>query len=274
MKPAVFFLLLLIAAGCAPRIYNQAAWREVPVTVDGDPAEYELFNFYSAESGIAYTLTNDLKNLYFCFKIEDPRVQQEVMKYGLEIYIDTTKKATQYRGIRYPLPSRIGSRGRGELFSDDQLPTADRPDIRNLHKRFLEDQNIVEFRNLKGVSGVHQLKNKTGIKLSLNWDSTNAMIYEGIVPLERFYHSPLRPADSLQVFTLTVNIRSLGPVPPNGGRSGIRGTGISVGGGFGGGFGGGMGLGGGVMVGGPRSGMNGPVNQKSGFSNQFRLAVQ
>lgn len=256
-------------------MYNQLGWQTDPVQTDGTSSEYPVMRFYNRDIKLAYNLSNDNKNLYFCFKIEDQALQQRILRAGLEIYLDSTAKPVKRSGIVFPLPAVMRERYIRERQGqkNDDLPEQGQPDKNIKRQKYLSDHKSMELRHLGKFNGVYPIEGKTPVKLSLNWDASDALIYEGVVPLELFYHAPLRGADSLRTLNFTVSIKPLLTVgDPNmvRNRPAVS-VGMGTGTGFGGGFGSPMGAGVGVTIGGPRSGMG--QQDANSFTVPFKFAV-
>src|SRR3989344_7446144 len=100
--------ILVTAASCTPKVAETIALQKTEVVVDGKANEYGTFRYYNSEAKMFYALSNDTENLYLCLKVNDETMQQQIMMAGMEVWIDTTKKAKEKIGILYPVAAKRG----------------------------------------------------------------------------------------------------------------------------------------------------------------------
>jgi len=266
-----YILAGMILTACSPKIADKISWQSNPVIIDGKAVEYQHMRNYINETKMVYSLSNNSKNLYLCLKTSDEIMQRKIIRAGMEIWIDTTTKAKKQIGILYPLPNSH-KMNLGEM----QVPVNNErkmPDITKMKQMFTLEQTSMQLVGFKhNISGLRHLEDNSGIKVKLNWDSTNTMIYEVVVPLKTFYSEPVSNSDSTKSFNLTIEVNGIAmPKMPLGDRPG---GGDDPGGGMQGG-----GMQGGGMQGGPPHGSNSMGNmstmtEKNTFTKKFRLAVK
>lgn len=272
--PTALTMLILLLTACSPKIADKLAWQSNPVTIDGLAPEYQNFRYYDASSKIFYSFSNDRTNLYICLKTSDNAMQMKIMKAGMEIWIDTTSKAKKQTGILFPLADITKTNFGGaqpQMNNEGQ-----KPDISRIKQNFFLAQTYMQLIGFKkATNGLSRLEDKSGIKVRMNWDSTNTLIYESIVPLKTFYRESLSDSDSNKIFTLTINVNGIEmPGMLKGGHPGGEGPGGEMGG-----QGGGRMPGGGGRQGGPPHGGSGmetknAMTGKNVFSKNFRLEVK
>jgi hypothetical protein len=263
----------MILTACSPKIADKISWQSKPVIIDGRAIEYQNMRNYINETKMAYSLSNNRKNLYLCLKTSDENMQRKIIRAGMEIWIDTTTKAKKQIGILYPL-ANIHKTNLGEF----QVPMNNErkmPDITKIKQKFALEQTSMELIGFKhNISGLMNIEDKSGIKVKLNWDSTNTMIYEIVVPLKTFYRETISNSDSTKSFILTIDVNGIampkmqqGDRPGGGDGPGSDGPG-----------GGGMQDGGGMQGAPPRGsdsmGNMGTIFEKNTFTKKFRLAVK
>jgi hypothetical protein len=76
------------------------------------------YNFFK-KGKLWYVLSNDNDNIYVDLKIEDPAVQNRILKEGLTVWINMDGKQVKKMGVRYPIGSEnSGGRSRSGLQED------------------------------------------------------------------------------------------------------------------------------------------------------------
>jgi len=171
---------------------------------------------------------------------------------GINIWFDTLAKKNKATGILFPVPDKS---------ADDFQPTPGSGDgnkrgysLDAIKKKFLQTANQMQLTGFR--SGIPDFlaasENETGIKVSINWDVNNIMIYEAVIPFNTFYKDKLVARDSTKNFDFSMTIMGF-PAP----EKTDDGSGNASGGVPGGGTGGGMGGMGGNSGMGGRGGMGG-----------------
>jgi|GEM_PF-561434 len=75
------------------------------VVADGFNKEWDAhLPNYDKTTGINYSIANDAKNLYFIIRVTDVATQKQIMKNGLEVWINKEGKKKKTTGISFPLP--------------------------------------------------------------------------------------------------------------------------------------------------------------------------
>jgi hypothetical protein len=275
-----FVLFGLILTACSPKISDKITWQSIPVIIDGQASEYPGKLYYSSKTKMTYSLSNDKANLYLCFKITDEIMQLKIINAGMEIWLDTTSKAKEQFGILFPCASS------NKMNMDGTRPSINtegqKPDVSKMKQDFFLCQTVMQLKGFKYTTkGVRPLEDVSGIKVKINWDSFNIMIYEAVIPFKTFYKESLSAFDSTKTFALTINVNAIQmPNMPRGGGPGGEGMpggggGMPEGGGM---FGGGGEPGGGGIHRNP-SDDNGMRNtsvmfEKSTFNKKFRLEIK
>ncbi|HXC06807.1 MAG TPA: hypothetical protein VNZ86_18745 [Bacteroidia bacterium] len=275
IKLLAALILPLLISSCKSELYH-SGWQSNVVVADGNPQEWEIpLRFYDGKSKLAYTISNDLENLYICIRMTEDASQVKVMKAGMQIWIDTTGGNKQTTGILFPQrppeSSDAGSRSSGSESDGGERRKSNEgggesgnrsggnrsPNMAKMRSSFQKDYKEMMLTGFKAPArGSVPLHNDLGIQLGINWDankydSSYIMIYEAIIPFRTFYHNKLSSADSLRNIGITIQVNALSrPASPGGshGGGGNRGGGGGMGGG--GMRGGGMGGGGGGHRGG------------------------
>ena len=193
---------LVLAAGCSKTIYP-SAWQPTPVTTDGKIDDWTLpLPYYDTDTRLNYTITNDDKNLYICFRTADVQAQMKLLKAGFTLWIDTKGKKNQLTGIRYPLPQSLLP-DHGENLSTSS-PRGEKRDMSKVGQRLLASQKQMELIGFKNTAnggnpnGMTFLRTNEGIAVAMNADSTGELVYEATIPFKTF----LKEAPSQQLTPL------------------------------------------------------------------------
>ncbi|MCX6257950.1 MAG: hypothetical protein NTW49_08675 [Bacteroidia bacterium] len=276
---------MTILAACSPKIADKILWQAKPVIIDGKASEYPDMRYYSTETKMFYTLSNDGTNLYLCFRINDESMQMKIMNAGMEVWIDTLAKSKEQIGILFPLAD-------GEKMNMKELrpPVSNeriKPDRSFMEKSFLLKQNLMQMVGFKNIANdLIPIDDQSGINVKIDWDNENSMIYEAMIPFSAFYKESVSAIDTSKIFTLSININSIQmpETPQDGGQAGGRppqdGGPVGQGGPGGAPPSGGGNLGGGRQLGNmPRMDNEQMKNmtsmfEKSTFIMHFKLAIQ
>ncbi len=253
---------------CSPNVVERITWLEPEVDTSGFPGNYVGTRLqYHGLAKMGYVLSNDSDNLYLCLRIPDEHIQMQIMLAGMSICVDSGKKAFHERGIAFPLPGELGKK-------HPQPGVAEQKDKTTRRKEFLLQQGEFEIWGFnESGSGRMRRSDTSGIKVRMEWDSLDVLVYEAVIPLSEIYHSTGTSLDTNAVFNLGVIINELAlpSGPPGGGpgREGMPGGGMPGGGMPGGGMPGGGRPGGGM----PGGGMPGAdLTEKKSFQYVFKLS--
>jgi hypothetical protein len=279
MKPHYFLILALalLAAGCTGLTELPMYWGNNAASPDIKPTGYH------AESKTGWMSYNDSSHVYFAFSYFDPRIQSQILRSGMTVFIDTTGKMKEGCFVRFPMIKREMITGaQPSLQPRTRQGTPSRGE-RSGTEMVLDQAQGFELQWQKGddVIQVNPSMEKTDFKTSIGLDSTNALNMVIGVPLKminpnglqsldkmviglRFGQSPVGPGQGGQRQEMSggnqqqvISGSSAGTGGGGGGRGG-RGGGR---GGSGGGGGGGGSAGGGNprMSAGPQGMDNGPL---------------
>lgn len=250
-KCAAIILILCLAA-CSPQIVYQSNWQSTPVVADGVANEWKIpLRFYDPQTKLNYTISNDNDNLYVCIRATDVQSQVKIMRTGIQIWIDTTGRNKKQVGILFPLPGSSANddyknkkhNSQGKSSDDEGQPSA------SMHKAFLAQATEMQLTGFKApMGGMTPLVNNDGIRLGMNWDTSDILIFEAIIPFKTFctVNSAIAKTISLGIFLNAAEGESGAGNHGGGGGHGSEGSeGMGGGGMYGGGGGGGMHGGGG-----------------------------
>lgn len=198
-------------------------------TLDGMPTEWPQERFtIDKTDGLSYAFDNDANNLYVIISVSDIPEQMKMMRMSMKMFIDLKGKKKENMGIEFPVkkdPTQQsfsgGDRNGGERPED---PGAERRgfDIQAMRQRMalnLISMKIFGFEGLDDPKEIGLAMFNT-VNLSYNWDSTNTLHIEYLIPL-----SMIAEPNSLENKTISIGWKVLGVEVPSGGGSGAPGGG-------------------------------------------------
>lgn len=191
----VLFLLLTPVLWCKDMDLN-SLWRKAEIMVDGKEAEWSGSIYYLEEQKIGIGLQNDSANLYIIIKATDRNTQLQIMRTGLTIWFDATRKDKKSVGIHYP----IGMQEYGIPEVKTNPNTEFATEQQNLFTEMLKEIEVLGPE--KNDRNRMARANSFGIEVSLN-DTLGVMIYELKIPLrstnERPYAISSNPGDIISL---------------------------------------------------------------------------
>jgi hypothetical protein len=272
MKKSILFSIgaacLVMLGGCSKDLAPQSHYQITPVVADGQMDDWSKpLRFVNPQHTLSFNITTDNKNIYICVTTKDDRMQNRILKAGMDVFFDP--KGAQNHTIDLSFPESNSEPPSG---ATDTNPFAAKQALAGAATTF----NTSGFLNIE--NGQFGLGDKTThIQLALAFSSDSSLVYEAIVPLYTVLKS-----GGLDNKTLKKNFSIgivVGHMPDriaanrgNGGGGGMRprmGFGMGMGG-MGGGVGMGMGGGGGGR-GGNRGGNNAQQKDESDWYT-FRFA--
>ncbi|MBS1646756.1 MAG: hypothetical protein JST67_05405 [Bacteroidetes bacterium] len=262
IKILAFLASLLFVFACAPKALYRAGWQKTPVTADGNASEWAVpLRFYDSDTKLNYTLSNDNKNIYLCVRVVDELSQEKIMHSGLNIWIDTLAKKTRRSGILFPVPDKANEEATQNTVHPNKKNSSYNDEVKEKFLNQVNQMQLIGFK--KNIPDYLAADNEYGLRVSINWDKNNIMIYEAVIPFNTFYKPALEPKDSIKNFDFAITIH--GFTAPKKEDDNSSNANNSMGsGGMGGGMGGnGMGMG---SMGGGNGRMNtmrGPASESN-----------
>ena len=235
----IFVFFIFSFSSCSHEILS-GALQTTPVKVDAKLNDWEIpLRFFDNGTKINYSITNDLQNLYICMRITDAQIQTKIIHAGMEVWIDTTGKKKKNIGISFPISTgekiKYGDRATSNTTG---LESADKRDRAKMQATFLSSNKDMQLKGFQPpLNGFMHLNNDSGVNVSMNWDSTNTLIYEAKIAFKTFYKEKLTSADSakflgigivlngMQVITPTTRGSAGQGMNPAGGMTGVGGMG-------------------------------------------------
>jgi len=109
MKNTSIILALLLCTNAYSQKKNESVstWN----SHGGDDSEIPADSYnYFKKGKIYYYISNDNENIYLSVKVEDPEIQNKILKQGMIIWVNPDGKQLQRTGIRYPVGSQVKGR--------------------------------------------------------------------------------------------------------------------------------------------------------------------
>ena len=266
-----FAVVILLSIGCSrtPRLDSQ--WQATSIQVDGADADWGDRRYVLETLNVTVAVSNDSNYLYLCVVTSDRSVQMQVVRRGIELWLDPKGGSKSYFGVRVPgvefeglRPSMGESGGQGNPGGRRRRGGGDgtgaggpSPERLAQWLKSLEGPREIHILDAPHDEGWRTTPGASDpVQARLGFDQ-GRLVYEARVPLQYRGYPPL----SLDGH-VGLGLRLPAPERPPGGRSNPRGDfgGGRGGGGFGGPGGGGRGGGGrmgGERMGGGRGGMPG-----------------
>jgi len=172
---------LLIFFGCGEATI-QSSWRNQQLTIDGSDNDWGSSLLLFEKEKIAVGIANDDMNLYLCIKCMDRQLQQQIVRIGLTIWVDSSGSDNKIFGIHFPVGIQPGDMPRRleERVEDENGDEPSRESQHDLFRRMYEmevmgGENMVleKFQNL----------HPSGMQLAIS-DSTGPIIYELKIPFQ------------------------------------------------------------------------------------------
>jgi hypothetical protein len=283
----MFIVSAIVFASCSPTNYPVGKYQSEAIIADGNASDWGLPLRFGNETGsLQYSITNDRDNIYVSVASNDQATQMKMLRAGLKIYIDTKGKKSTDMGLVYP-------------FKEQEVMTNRRMENRNTSPTAMKQKMILDadifsttgFINME--NRIYDLKDTSHIKIGMNYDTYNNLVFEAIIPLKYVLATPITnsKAPSISVGIIVNNMGGMGNRQPASmvGMNRAEGAGMNNGmggmrnGGMGGAMGSGMrgsgmrgGGGAGMSRGGANMRSNGGYNNSGPITNwyQFKLAYQ
>jgi hypothetical protein len=208
------------------------------------------------ESNIAYAIDNDSHNLYLALKVSNRGEQVKISRMGMKLFLDMKGKKKETRGIEFPVKGENGGFRMENTGGNQNDQQENRQDAARMKAMFRLSAVTMKLFGFEGQADEQGLVREGSANIAFNWDSTNSLGIEYIIPLALFHED----MNDLNQRTISIGWKINGMD-----ASSFSGNNNNFGGGEGGGgFRGGRGGGGGG--GGFRSGR---TESNSGGNQQF-----
>jgi hypothetical protein len=195
----VFILLSGYLFSHSQNLVSAARWATDPVIVDGIANEWaNPLNFYDLKTRLMFGIANDSTALYLVFQNPDEGAQSKLFRCGMKVTI-AVKKFKRKATLHYPLPQS------GE---EDAGPNHD-ANIELMKNNFRMQSIMMVAEGFALHNGMLPVSDSSVIKPAINWNESNNMIYELIIPFTEIYGSNFSATDLANELTLHVEINAM-----------------------------------------------------------------
>jgi hypothetical protein len=223
MKRFVVLLSVIISTNLSAQKgkFYINSWHQSSANKMNIPSEkYSYFD----KGKLFYYLSNDNENVYVDIKVDEPSVQNRILKEGLTIWINMDRKLTKKMGVRFPIGSEYasdhkkGSLHEGEINPDGSLVTP------------LTMANTIELVGFKGEdSRRFPSDNADTFRGSVRYDSKGTLHYNLTMPIDKLPLRNSKDGNGAMPFILGIeygappvysdNRLTMAPPPPYGSAS-------------------------------------------------------
>jgi len=154
---------------------------------------------YFEKGKLYYYLSNDNDNIYIDVKIEDPGVQNRILKQGLIVWINMDSKLAKKMGIRFPIGSQY-SGGRNEPNMPDVKINADGSIVTPLS--LANTIELISFTNEEARR--FPADNSDNFRGSVKYDNEGTLQYKMLIPIAKLPVRNSKDGDGAMPFTFGV----------------------------------------------------------------------
>lgn len=185
--------LMLISFSMASMAATDVLQFKTGVEIDGINKEWTSpLPKSNKKTGITYSVTNDLKNIFLIARISDEKIIRQVLKNGFEIWVDLEGKKNRTTGISYPVPVKkvidIAA-----IITNTQTEEKKEVVKEPLKKGPLTEKNL----KLTGflIENGEQPVAGCEVKVAAIIDDEGVLVYEFALPFNTFYKESLDQDD-------------------------------------------------------------------------------
>jgi hypothetical protein len=286
----------LLLSNCSPKEFALGKYQGTSIKADGDASDWGLPLRFGDETGsLQYAVTNDENNIYVSVASNEKTTQMRMLRAGIKICIDPKGNKSTDMCLNYPFtdPMDMPKTGRNEFArNENSRRDSKNADPTAMRQKMMMDADMFSTTGFINMENrVYDLRDTSIIKVGMNFDIYNNLIFEAIIPIKQITNTTI-PSKKTPSISVGIIVNSMGGgagqkpggngggFESNGMGGGMRGGGMG-GGMRGGGMGGGMrggGMGGGMRGGGMGGGMRGSYanDNSKPITNwyQFKLATQ
>ena len=198
---SLFLGLAILINGCT----NQKAASYTPLSanqdnfvIDGDVANHQ--NFKNANiQGLQYDVQSNAQYLYISVKVTSKVIQDQILRYGMGVHVDTTGKQKNYMGISFPLA--LNEEMEAQLTKMSQTTTLEKAYV-NIANEFEMIGFAPEPLKATNLSSQH-------FKAALGFDEVNNIICEYQIPWKAIYQNRALNATEKLMIRLQVNDKAI-----------------------------------------------------------------
>lgn len=206
MKTTILSIALLIFSMSIVRAQEDVSaskWQATQIVVDGNDDEWSKpFNFFDNASGLIFTVSNDSKNIYFCFSNNDKAKTGKMMAAGWSLELSSSEKKRKFAvTISFPKSADPNMSVRGDLKTSIGI--------------YKTETQTIQAKGFLINNGDLLLVNKDGPVISIGSDNEQKIVYEIELPIKDLMEEDKVKLNELITFNITVNaLTNPGGRPP------------------------------------------------------------
>jgi hypothetical protein len=172
---------------------------------------------YIKKAGIYCFISNDNENIYINLKVEDPGIQNRILKEGLTVWINMDDKSVKKMGLRFPIGSRNPvvlsrtARSESEINQDESLVGP------------LSMANTIELIGFITEEARHlPADNPDSFRGSVKYNKEGLFYYKMVLPISKLPVRNSKDRNGAMPFTLGIEYGSLSVIKKDGESMGPR----------------------------------------------------
>ncbi len=180
LKTAIVFFLINIFSSCSSKIFVSGTFQQTLIKIDGDLTEWNRPLRFGSNGGQAqYNVTNDGQNIYIAIETKDAATVLKILRNGINIYFDVDGGKSKKMGLAFPLPNSIVVNA-----------SSSESDKVTMLESLLVQANSFNTTGFINVDNrLHDVINKSGIKVAIKQETISSLSYEAAVPLKYIYNN-------------------------------------------------------------------------------------
>lgn len=191
MKTPLLILSLFVCAGLNAQkgSLNLSKWH---FNDEIKASDYQSIN----KAKLYFFLSNDNDNIYIDMKVEDPGIQNRILKEGLTIWINMDGKSAKKMGVRFPM----GSQNPAGRNPDGNLGTP------------LSLANTIEIIGFTNEEARHfPSENTDNFRGSVKFDREGTLYYKMVMPIAKLPVRNSKEGNGAMPFTLGIEYGLISP---------------------------------------------------------------
>lgn len=173
----LYLLVMTSSLNLVAQSVTTASSQKTPIVIDGRDNDWpERYRFTEFSSRLLYNISNDDKNLYFCFRSDERSTITKIMRYGIVLKIDTNGKKKSSFELFFPASKK------GNKKAED-LSHASRSQLMLSAKQDLSTYLV------KGAVGLedaeYAINSTNGVSMAFDFDSVGGLVCEWKIAINK-----------------------------------------------------------------------------------------
>lgn len=174
-KISFIICVILLNTGCNT---YESLFQNPPLNIDGSSSDWTTTLDSKNDNSFSYGISNDNENLYIRINVNDQSIQKKIMLAGLTVWIDTTAKKKENRGITCPIQKiPLSKRDRNSMGKIQNTP--------KWNNNQILDAEFIGFN--KSMETFYISNNPYGLEVSIDQDEFKSLYYEMKIPFKSIY---------------------------------------------------------------------------------------